>query len=165
MIRALNLGCGQRPVPQHLNVDLRPGPGVDFVWDLEQYPWPWETGSIERIRASHVFEHIIGFDPFWSEIHRVLCPGGLVHAWVPYGIHGWANDPYHMHPWTERTLDRLCGGSNTCLLDQGRKFRIAHVRIIGNGFPWWHLADRFDYRPKPPLKRWRYEMEFVMERI
>lgn len=59
--RALDLGSGPCPAAGYVGVDLcAPDPGYEVVyadlWGPE--PWPFEDGSIERLRASHVIEHI-----------------------------------------------------------------------------------------------------------
>ena len=38
-MKKLNLGCGTRPLPWHVNVDIVQMPGVDVVCDLEKTPW------------------------------------------------------------------------------------------------------------------------------
>jgi hypothetical protein len=54
----LNLGCGDRYVDGWLNVDLwtmphRADQRVDLTSEL-----PWPTGSVERVYAGHVLEHL-----------------------------------------------------------------------------------------------------------
>ena len=53
-------------------------PGVDMVHDLDVFPWPWEDGAIERIRAFDVFEHVWQPLPFMRECWRVLRPHGIL---------------------------------------------------------------------------------------
>lgn len=156
----LNLGCGQQPKPGYVNVDIEPGPGVDAAWDLEQTPWPVPDSSVSEILADNVFEHLNRFDRVWSEIHRVLEPGGRVHAWVPYGLRWFEDDPYHVHPWTERTVLRLLD-LHSCAMDRGRAFRLVSMKAIGSGFPWWHMGRYLGYIPKFR----RVVLEFVMEKM
>ena len=35
----LDIACGNNKQKGFKGVDIVPGDGVDFVWDLEQYPW------------------------------------------------------------------------------------------------------------------------------
>jgi hypothetical protein len=57
---SLDLGSGPEPAPGYVGVDLldQDEPRVVFanLWNGE--PWPFEDGSVERLRASHVIEHI-----------------------------------------------------------------------------------------------------------
>lgn len=59
-ITALDLGSGPEPAPGYVGVDLldQDEPRVIYanLWNGD--PWPFEDGSIERLRASHVIEHI-----------------------------------------------------------------------------------------------------------
>ena len=59
----------------YVGCDLRPGPGVDRVLDLEKLALPDE--SVGSAIALDTFEHV---ERFWiaaSELHRVLKPGGV----------------------------------------------------------------------------------------
>lgn len=61
-LEALDLGSGPCPAPGYVGVDLcvaDAGSSSVLYCDLfEGNPWPFESGSIERLRASHVIEHI-----------------------------------------------------------------------------------------------------------
>ena len=66
-------------------VDVRQGPGVDFVADLDDpnKPWPWEDNSVGIIRAYDFIEHISNTVHMFNEIWRVLAPDGIVIIEVP----------------------------------------------------------------------------------
>lgn len=74
----LNLGSGSDRLEGYVNVDSAEMPGVDQVWDLDQYPWPWEDASVSRIRAFDVWEHLRQPLPFMREAWRVLTVGGIL---------------------------------------------------------------------------------------
>lgn len=99
----LNLGCGTNKIEGYVNVDRAHGP--DVVHDLESFPWPWETSSIEEIRAHHVLEHL-GRTPevfigVVKEMYRVCKPGAKVEIVVPHPRHDdFLNDPTHVRPIT-----------------------------------------------------------------
>lgn len=74
----LNLGCGGWSIPGYDDVDL---PSVD----LTQFPWPWRSGSVDRIYAGHIIEHFdrdVGAG-FLREAWRVLRPGGVIDLATP----------------------------------------------------------------------------------
>lgn len=71
----LNLGAGPRPMPDAVNVDRVPLPGIDVVHDLDVRPWPWADDSVEAIHARDLFEHLADAVGFMVECHRVLIPG------------------------------------------------------------------------------------------
>lgn len=70
-----------------INVDLRPGEGVDEVADI-RVGLDWiPVGTVEEIRASHVIEHMTYVDAlkavkYWSGL---LKAGGLMRIYCPDG--------------------------------------------------------------------------------
>jgi SAM-dependent methyltransferase len=80
----LNLGCGQRQRPDALNVDCVHDAGADVVVDLDQLPWPFETGRFTEVLAFDVLEHLDRLVPVMEEIHRVSQPGAVVRITVPH---------------------------------------------------------------------------------
>ena len=56
-LRKLNLGSGNYPLKDHINVDFIESLKPDVVHDLNVVPYPFESGAFDRIFASHVFEH------------------------------------------------------------------------------------------------------------
>ncbi|MBK1713816.1 hypothetical protein CKO43_13630 [Rubrivivax gelatinosus] len=102
--RALNLGCGSRPMPGFLNVDLVAGSGVDQVVDLEQ-PLPFDDMSFDLVVADNVFEHIRNYLALLQECSRILRPGGTLVVDVPYFRSAGAFiDPTHCNYFTLRSM-------------------------------------------------------------
>ena len=52
----LNLGCGNNKISGFLNVDIHGEP--DIRHDLEEFPWPWGSGTVSEIVLNHVLEHL-----------------------------------------------------------------------------------------------------------
>jgi SAM-dependent methyltransferase len=99
----LNLGCGQNKKDGYVNVDKFDSFAPDVVWDLEQFPWPFEDDSVEEIVMYHSLEHMGGdTDTFLSimkELYRVCMPDGVVHITVPHQhSDGFDGDPTHVRP-------------------------------------------------------------------
>jgi hypothetical protein len=97
----LNLGCGQRKLAGHVNVDKHGSP--DLRHDLEVFPWPWPDGSIEEVLLIHVLEHLgqtpEAFIGIVKELYRVCKPGALVKIAVPHPRHdNFLGDPTHVRP-------------------------------------------------------------------
>lgn len=58
-------------------VDMQAGPNVDRVL-TDPYRFPFESASFDVVVSGQAFEHIKFFWLTWSEIVRILKPGGLV---------------------------------------------------------------------------------------
>lgn len=104
----LDIGCGFNKQPGFVGIDIREGPGVDIVQDLEKFPWPLPDNSVSLAVASHVVEHIdphgFTFVNFMNEVWRVLKPGGHFMISTPYaGSQGYFQDPTHCNPCNEIT--------------------------------------------------------------
>ncbi len=101
----LDIACGQNKQKGFQGVDIAPGPGVDFVWDLEQYPWePFEDNSCSEIYVSHYAEHTKDLMKFMNEIWRICEDGAKVTILGPYytSIRAW-QDPTHTRTLSEAT--------------------------------------------------------------
>jgi SAM-dependent methyltransferase len=81
-------------------VDLKPLPGVDQVHNLDQFPWPWESETVEHVEMHQVLEHLEDHNRAMAEIHRILRPGGTAHISVPHFTWEYAfHDPTHKSFW------------------------------------------------------------------
>jgi ubiquinone/menaquinone biosynthesis C-methylase UbiE len=101
----LDIACGQNKQPGFKGVDIVPGPGVDFVWDLEKYPWePFKDDSVEEVYVSHYAEHTKDLMKFMDEIWRICIPDAKVTIIGPYytSIRAW-QDPTHTRALSEAT--------------------------------------------------------------
>ena len=80
----VNIGCGDRPTPGWVNLELRSSPDVHF-WDC-RHGLPFSNNVVAAIYSEHVFEHL---DPetettlFLGECLRCLRPGGVLRVVVP----------------------------------------------------------------------------------
>lgn len=80
----LNVGCGHKPDPQRINVDMRELPGVDIVATVDQLPFT--SAQVQEIYSAHLLEHF----PL-EQLRRSLLPnwisllqqGGELRAIVP----------------------------------------------------------------------------------
>jgi len=107
----LDIGCGSKKEADFTGIDLYQYDGVDVVWDLTQFPWPFEENSFSYIKAEHVIEHIQDLVPFFQECHRIAKPGAVFHLATPHfsSIASWS-DPTHVHHLSTRFPEIFCGG-------------------------------------------------------
>ncbi len=81
----VNLGAGDKGKVGWVNVDSRPFPGINCVYDCrKQLPFP--DGSVKGIFCEHFFEHLDYTEEvpyFLAECHRVLQSGGVLRIVVP----------------------------------------------------------------------------------
>lgn len=102
----LNLGCSDAHMQGWLNVDIvQP---CDKLVNLE-VTWPWESSSVDAIKAWDVFEHLSWKLHTMNEAHRVLKPGGTLDLFVPTTDgRGAFQDPTHKSFWTPNDLFYFC---------------------------------------------------------
>ena len=111
--RVLDIGCGRKKLAGAVGLDRFPLPGVDVVADLDQgLPFPAE--SFDAVSANQVFEHVRDLVALVHEVHRVLTPGGVLVAHVPYFRSSWAHiDPTHVRAFTINSMDYFVAGTPT----------------------------------------------------
>lgn len=151
--RLLDLGCGQVPlyavyrplVSEVTCVDWGHSPHaalhLDHEADLGQ-PLPLADAAFDTIVLSDVLEHVPRPELLWSEMARLLAPGGRALVNVPflYGIH---EAPHDYARYTEFALRRFAqqaglqvlsldavGGSLHVLVDLLAK-HLAYVPLLG----------------------------------
>ena len=80
----VNLGCGHRPAPGWVNVDIARGPDVQVVCDLAA-GLPFADSSCAAVFSEHVIEHLPreAAARLLRECHRVLEPGGVLRVSTP----------------------------------------------------------------------------------
>lgn len=107
----LNLGCSDRVLPDHVNVDISPGPGVDVVADLRE-GWPWDDASVAQVVAWDIIEHLPDAIHTMNELWRVLESGGVAQVAVPTTDGpGAFQDPTHRSYWNRRSFLYYTAGS------------------------------------------------------
>ena len=109
----LLLGCGSNPVrrmsiagsetwTELVTLDMNPAHKPDVVHDLNVRPWPFPDDAFDELHAYDVMEHLSrqgdyrAFFAEWSEVWRILKPGGRFFGLSPHWSGKWAwMDPGH----------------------------------------------------------------------
>ena len=109
----IEIGGGHLLTAGYTNLDPVHGQGA---WKrlAQDTPWPAASDSIERIRASHVLEHIPSGEPrlaVMNEAHRVLRKGGEFEIIVPLLVGTWhaVADPTHVSYWVKESFHYFDG--------------------------------------------------------
>ena len=106
--RILNIGCGEQPLKDAVNLDIVALEGVDIVCDIQD-GLPFEDNRFEEVYASYVLCQIADRDKFkfvMNSIWRVLKPGGILKLKVPDARNPCAfQDPMDCRYFVKETFD------------------------------------------------------------
>jgi hypothetical protein len=106
----LNLGCGFSRPDGFIHVDLYKECNPDVVHDLEVFPWPFESNTVQEILMNHSLEHL-GHKPdtflsIMKELYRVCENNAKIQINVPHPRHDhFIADPTHVRAITPLTLE------------------------------------------------------------
>jgi len=86
------------PSHEYLGIDIRPGPGVDRVENVEKLTLP--DRSVGVVLALNAFEHVRKFWLGLAEVRRVLRPDGVLLFSTPFyfKVHHYPNDYWRFTP-------------------------------------------------------------------
>ncbi|MGC9610979.1 MAG: hypothetical protein ABSE68_02050 [Minisyncoccia bacterium] len=101
----LDVACGINKQKGFKSIDIVPSPEIDFVWDLEKYPWePIRNNSCEEIYVRHYAERTKDLFRFMDEVWRICEPNAKITIISPYytSIQAWQN-PQHARAISENT--------------------------------------------------------------
>lgn len=97
----LDLGCGNKKREGTIGVDFNTRLDGDVNHDLNQFPYPFESETVDKIYIDNCLEHLDEPLKVMEEIHRILKFDGEVEVIVPYfRSPGAFIDPTHTHFFT-----------------------------------------------------------------
>lgn len=155
------------PGKEYIGVDVRPGPGVDCVADVEALPY--DDSSVGSIIAMSTFEHVPRFWKGFEEIYRVLRPHGVLLVSCPFYFY------IHNHPcdywrFTPEALELLLedypsrivgwhGPSKRPANVWAAAFREEHPPVTPEQFEQYQaLLKCYAHEPQRWPRRWRYQL-------
>jgi len=128
--KLLNLGCGKKIKEGFINVDIFRSKGVDQVWNLNNYPYPFKSDIFDLILADNVLEHLDSSIRPLEEIWRIAKKDAEVEIIVPLAPTSHAfRDPTHKQFYTYRTWEYFTDMSNLNYYSQAR-FEILEKKIM-----------------------------------
>lgn len=80
----LDFGCGPKKTPGAIGVDKVAFAGVDVVWDLESFPYPFQDNSADGAVLSHCLEHFLDPLAVLREVSRIVRRGGTIRIFTPH---------------------------------------------------------------------------------
>lgn len=93
----LDVGCGPECLEGAVGIDQFEYPGVRFVHNLCEAPWPLPDNHFKAIRCQHVIEHIANLQVFVREMVRVCRDGAEIRFITPhYSSYASWGDPTHV---------------------------------------------------------------------
>jgi SAM-dependent methyltransferase len=97
----LNIGCGDDILDGWINADI--SLPCDMQADVSYLPF--KTGSLDKIKASHILEHVQDLVHAQRELARVLKEGGELEVIVPHyqSVDAWG-DPTHCRAFSEMSF-------------------------------------------------------------
>ena len=131
----LDIGCGTRKIePDAIGIDAAPAPGVDIVWNLDEYPWPLEDNRFDRVYMSHIIEHLRDIPRAMAEVHRVARAGAQVFIVTPhFSSHNSYADPTHKAHLAAASFDHLTGRDFATFLGPAARFDIVERELTFGG--------------------------------
>jgi hypothetical protein len=133
----LDVGCGtRRAEPGAIGIDISPRSGADIVWNLDEFPWPLENDTFDRIHMSHIIEHVQDVTRTMAEIHRIGRAGAAVFITTPhFSSHNSYTDPTHVRHLSARSFQYFTGQDFATFTGSNISFRIEEVELtFGKNF-------------------------------
>jgi len=155
------------PGREYCGLDMRPGPGVDLVGNVEAIDLP--DSSVGTILALNTLEHVQRFWVGLEEIRRVLRPDGALLISTPFyfHIHDYPSDYWRFTPEAFRMLlepypSKILGWHGPLrrpLNVWSLAFREEHPPISAEQYERYRsLMERYARQPLPWTRRLRYQL-------
>lgn len=80
----INFGSGKDIRNDFVNVDRTRQYGANVVWDMTEFPYPFNDNEADKIVCQDCLEHIPNSTKVINEFHRILKRGGELYIIVPH---------------------------------------------------------------------------------
>ncbi len=141
----LDIACGHHKENGWTGIDIQRLAGVDIVQDLNVYPWPIDSESVDQAKAWHILEHIPPvavtengtrrpFIEFMDECWRILKVGARIDIETPYGgSEGFLHDPTHCNQITNVTFENFDPEYGRYVTYQPKPWKIVSLSFTKDG--------------------------------
>lgn len=130
-MKILDLGCGKKKYPGAIGVDRNQDSDADIIHDLNHFPYPFSSNTLDLIICDNVLEHLENPFQAMEEIRRILKPGGGLKIITP---HFTSDDSYsditHRYHFSLRSFDIFTQGSKSFNYDTKIRFEIVKKKIM-----------------------------------
>lgn len=129
-VNKLHLGCGKDIKTGFVNLDFVNFSGVDVVWDLNKFPWPFKDNTFEYVYSGDVLEHLNDLVKAMEEIYRISKSGTIIDIKVPhFASLGAFKDPTHKLFFSYYTFDYFTENFDYNFYTKAR-FKILKRKIV-----------------------------------
>jgi len=160
------------PGKSFVGIDIRSGPGVDRVADVEAMPFA--DHSFGTVIAMSAFEHVRKFWKGFEEVRRVLRPDGVLLVSIPFNVrvHNYPNDYWRFTPEALEVMledypQKIVGWHGPDDRPEnvwGIAFREDHPEIGDDQFvKYRNLVQQYGRQPIPWRRKLRYQLINFMD--
>lgn len=133
----LSVGCGKTPAKENvIRLDISRAVEPDVVWDLNEFPYPFETSFFTAIECFDVIEHVADIPKVMEEFYRILEPNGVVKITTPHFSS--ANsfiDPTHKWHLSRFSFDYFRDGHELAYYANARyQEKVGYIQFQGGRF-------------------------------
>lgn len=111
MQKILDLGCGNDKQGGAFGVDIDKKSQADMIYDLNEFPYPFETNSYETVFSKYVIEHLENPLEFLKECKRIAINKVVVitdnQTSLHYIFDGRQQSVEHLFAWNDHNIIKL----------------------------------------------------------
>jgi len=137
----LNLGSGLDIREGYINVDLDKRNGADVEHNLERFPYPFKSNSVDYVLMDNSLEHLEDTIAVMKELHRICKDKAIIDIYVPHYSGCMA--------FSHLTYKRFFGSGTFSNFepDNWEKYSEVEFKVLENKLIWLDCRDWFWIRP------------------
>jgi len=91
-MKILDVGCGKHKILGVKGVDIDPDSNADIIHDLNDFPYPFEDNTFDKVYARAILEHLDKAELVMKELYRICKSNAKIIITVPHfsnGVNTW----------------------------------------------------------------------------